>query len=307
MIEVKRYSNNYSFYLIYFFSVIIKFAMNKTYLIALLLSTLAGLSTLVGGFVTFFIKHNSLKFLSFGLGLSAGTMLFISLVDLYPEAFTLIRSQYGNKYLWLAIILFALGMLIAILIDYFIPDHIQSNMFSKQLGANEKNIDSSDNTINENAQIQLGKIGRAGLLTALAVAVHNFPEGLATFFMTAQNVALGIGIVFAIAIHNIPEGMAISIPVYQATHSKRKAFLYCFLSGMAEPIGGVIGFFIIKLLFPDMCIGILFALVAGIMTYISIDTLLPLSKDYDTGHYSISGVVVGTLIMGIAIIVMELY
>ena len=307
MILVKRNSNNYSFYLIYFFGVIIKFAMIKTYLFALLLSTLAGLSTLVGGFATFFIKKNSLKFLSFGLGLSAGTMLFISLVDLYPESYTLINKQMGQNYLWLAIILFAIGMLIAILIDYFIPDHIQANMFSKQIGANETNTDSSDSIVNENAEIQLGKIKRAGLLTALAVAIHNFPEGLATFFMTAQNVTLGIGIVFAIAIHNIPEGMAISIPVYQATHSKRKSFLYCFLSGMAEPIGGAIGFFVIKLLFPNLCIGILFALVAGIMTYISIDTLLPLSKDYDTGHYSISGVVIGMLIMGIAIIVLELY
>ena len=280
--------------------------MNSTYLIALFLSTLAGLSTLLGGFTTFFIKRNSLKFLSFGLGLSAGTMLFISLVDLYPEAFTLIKSQLGAKFLWLAIILFTFGMLIAALIDYFIPDHIQANMFSKQIGANELHIDSTDTKPDEHAEIHLGRIKRAGILTALAVAIHNFPEGLATFFMTAQNVTLGVGIVFAIAIHNIPEGMAISIPVYQATHSKRKSFLYCFMSGMAEPVGGVIGFFVIKALFPNMCIGILFALVAGIMTYISIDTLLPLSKDYDTGHYSISGVVMGILIMGIALVALEL-
>ncbi|MBR2069135.1 MAG: zinc transporter ZupT [Candidatus Gastranaerophilales bacterium] len=277
--------------------------MIKTYLIALFLSSLAGLSTLVGGFATFFIKRNSLKFLSFGLGLSAGTMIFISLVDLYPEASGLISKQMGNNFLWLTIILFTLGMLIAALIDYVIPDHIQANMFSKQIGANEKHIDSSDSKPDENAVIHLGKIKRAGLLTAIAVAIHNFPEGLATFFMTAQNFTLGIGIVLAIAIHNIPEGMAISIPVYQATHSKRKSFLYCFLSGMAEPLGGVLGFFVVKLLFPNMCIGILFALVAGIMTYIALDTLLPLSKDYDTGHYSISGVVAGILIMGFALVV----
>jgi len=280
--------------------------MNKTYIIALFLSSLAGLSTLLGGFTTFFIKRNSLKFLSFGLGLSAGTMLFISLVDLYPEAFTLIKAQLGVKYLWLAIILFTLGMLIAGLIDYFMPDHIQSSLFSKQMGANELHIDSTNSKPDENAEIHLGKIKRAGILTALAVAIHNFPEGLATFFMTAQNVTLGVGIVFAIAIHNIPEGMAISIPVYQATHSKRKSFFYCFVSGMAEPVGGVIGFFVVKALFPNMCIGILFALVAGIMTYISLDTLLPLSKDYDTGHYSISGVVMGILIMGIALVALQL-
>ncbi len=280
--------------------------MENSYLIALILSTLAGLSTVLGGFVTFFIKENSLKFLSFGLGLSAGVMLFISLVDLYPESCEMIKSQLGENYLFLAILFFAIGILTAVLIDYFIPDHLQSQMFTKQLGANEQHIDSTDCKEDENAIISIGKIKKAGILTAVVVAIHNLPEGLATFFLTAQDVMLGIGIVIAIAIHNIPEGMAISIPVYQATHSKRKAFLYSFLSGMAEPIGGIVGFVIIKSLFPNLCIGILFSLVAGIMTYISLDTLLPLSKDYDTGHYSISGVVIGLLIMGIALVLLEI-
>ncbi len=280
--------------------------MEQTYLTALILSTLAGLSTVLGGFVTFFIKENSLKFLSFGLGLSAGVMLFISLVDLYPESCEMIKNQMGENYLFLTVIFFAIGILTAVLIDYFIPDHLQSQMFTKQLGANEKHEDSTDCKEDENAVISIGKIKKAGILTAIVVAVHNLPEGLATFFLTAQNIMLGIGIVIAIAIHNIPEGMAISIPVYQATHSKRKAFLYSFLSGMAEPVGGVIGFVIIKTLFPTLCVGILFSMVAGIMTYISLDTLLPLSKDYDTGHYSISGVVLGLLIMGFALVLLEI-
>ncbi len=279
--------------------------MNKSYLTALLLSTLAGLSTVIGGFVTFFIKENSLKFLSFGLGLSAGVMLFISLVDLYPKSIEMLKTQMGENFVWLAIIFFALGILLAVLIDYFIPDHIQGQMFTKQIGANEKNIDSTDCAEDENAIISIGKIRKAGILTAIVVAVHNLPEGLATFFITAQDVMLGLGIIFAIAIHNIPEGMAISIPVYQATHSKRKAFWYSFLSGMAEPVGGVVGFVVIKSLFPNLCIGTLFALVSGIMTYISIDTLLPLSKDYDTGHYSISGVVLGLIIMGVTLIILD--
>jgi len=280
--------------------------MENNYLIALILSTIAGLSTVLGGVVTFFIKENSLKFLSFGLGLSAGVMLFISLVDLYPEACELIKTQMGHKFLWLAIIFFAIGILTAVLIDFFIPDHIQAQMFSKQIGANEKHVDSTDCAENTNAVISIGKIKRAGILTAIVVAIHNFPEGLATFFTASQNLALGLGIVFAIAIHNIPEGMAISIPVYQATHSKRQAFLYSFLSGIAEPIGGVVGFILIKLFFPNLCIGVLFALVAGTMTYISLDTLMPLSKDYDTGHYSISGIVLGLLIMGCALIILEM-
>lgn len=279
--------------------------MIKTYLLALILSTLAGLSTILGGVVTFFIKKDSLKLLSFGLGLSAGVMLFISLADLYPEAQEMIKNQMGESFLWLTVVSFALGILVAVLIDYFIPDHIQENMFDKQIGANEQNIDSTDCVKNENAIISIGKIKKAGITTAVVVAAHNFPEGLATFFTTTQNITLGLGIVFAIAIHNIPEGIAISIPVYQATHSKRKAFWYSFLSGMAEPVGGVIGFILIQTLFPNICLGILFALVAGIMTYISIDTLLPMSKSYDTGHYSISGVVLGLVIMGITMIFLD--
>ena len=279
--------------------------MENSYLIAFILSTIAGLSTVIGGFVTFFIKQNSLKFLSFGLGLSAGVMLFVSLVDLYPEATELIKTQMGQNLTWLSILCFGIGMLIAVLIDFFVPDHIQASMFTKQIGANEQHTDSTDCIEDENAIISIGKIKRAGIITAIVVALHNLPEGLATFTLAAQDVILSLGVIMAIAIHNIPAGMDISIPVYQATHSKRKAFLYSFLSGMAEPIGGVLGFLIIKTLFPNLCVGLLFALVAGIMTYISIDTLLPLSKDYDTGHYSISGVVLGLMIMGSALIILD--
>ena len=279
--------------------------MENSYLIAFILSTIAGLSTVIGGFVTFFIKQNSLKFLSFGLGLSAGVMLFVSLVDLYPEATELIKTQMGQNLTWLSILCFGIGMLIAVLIDFFVPDHIQASMFTKQIGANEQHTDSTDCIEDENAIISIGKIKRAGIITAIVVALHNLPEGLATFTLAAQDVILSLGVIIAIAIHNIPEGMAISIPVYQATHSKRKAFLYSFLSGMAEPIGGVLGFLIIKTLFPNLCVGLLFALVAGIMTYISIDTLLPLSKDYDTGHYSISGVVLGLMVIGITLILLD--
>lgn len=279
--------------------------MENQYLIAFILSTLAGLSTVLGGFVTFFIKHNSLKFLSFGLGLSAGVMLFISLVDLYPESMETVKNQLGENSLWFSVLFFAIGILMAVLIDYFVPDHLEGQMFTKQMGANELCEDSTNCPKDDNAVISIGKIKRAGILTAIVVAIHNLPEGLATFFTTAQDVMLGLGIVVAIAIHNIPEGMAISIPVYQATHSKRKAFLYSFMSGMAEPIGGVFGFVIIKTFFPNLCIGFLYALVAGIMTYISLDTLLPLSKDYDTGHYSISGTVIGLLIMGCALVILH--
>ena len=124
----------------------------ENYLTAFIFSAIAGISTVIGGFVTFFIKTNSLKYLSFGLGLSAGVMLFVSLVDLYPESAELIKTQMGDNFAWLAILFFGIGILLAVLIDFFVPDHIQETMFSKQIGANEKHIDSTDCKENENAR-----------------------------------------------------------------------------------------------------------------------------------------------------------
>ena len=138
----------------------------ENYITALIFSTIAGLSTVIGGLVTFFIKGNSLKFLSFGLGLSAGVMLFVSLADLYPEACEMIKAQMGSNSAWLAVLFFGFGILTAVLIDFFIPDHIQASMFTKQIGANEAHIDSTDCAENENAEITIGKVKRAGLLTA---------------------------------------------------------------------------------------------------------------------------------------------
>ena len=169
------------------------------YLTALIFSTMAGLSTVLGGLVTFFIRKNSLKFLSFSLGLSAGVMLFISLGDLYSHSSEMIKEQMGANLGWLSILCFGIGILIAVLIDFFIPDHLQASMFTKQIGANEQHIDSTDCTEDENAVISIGKVKRAGIITAIVVALHNLPEGLATFTLASQDVMLGLGIVFAIA------------------------------------------------------------------------------------------------------------
>lgn len=269
--------------------------MENIYLTALALSTIAGLSTVLGSFIMFFIRRESMRTLSLGLGFSAGVMIFVSLVELLPKASLSVIEAFGPQKNWITLVCFAAGILIAVLIDYFTPDHIEDAAFVKQVNDN-MHIDSplSDKQTKNNLK-------KAGLVTALAVTIHNFPEGLTTFFATTTSLKLGLTVVFAIAIHNIPEGIAISLPVYQATGSKRKAFYYTFLSGMAEPLGGVIGFLLIKFLFPEMTIGIMFALIAGIMTYISFDTLLPLSREYDTGHYSITGVVLGMLTVGLGI------
>lgn len=279
----------------------------KIYLLALLFSTIAGLSTLVGGSVAFFVKRNSMKMLSVGLGFSAGVMIFISLTQLLAEGSELIKEAFGKNQDWITLVAFACGILLAILIDYLIPDHIQEKVDFGDKSDDKLIIDSVEEEVREGifkTPEQIMKIKRAGLTTAVALAIHNFPEGLTTFFATTADIKLGLSIVVAIALHNIPEGIAVAVPIYHATGSRLKAFKYCLFAGLAEPLGGVVGFSLIHFLFPNLTIGVMYATIAGIMTYISFDTLLPLSRKYDTAHYSITGVVLGMLLMGFGIYVL---
>ena len=143
---------------------------------------------------------------------------------------------------------------------------------------------------------------RLGVFTALAIAIHNFPEGIATFVSAFQDPSIAIPIVAAIAIHNIPEGIAVSVPIYQATGSRQKAFLYSFLSGLAEPIGALLGWLILIPIMSDMVYGIIFAGVAGIMVFISIDELLPASREYGEHHLSMYGLIAGMIVMAASLL-----
>lgn len=258
----------------------------KTYLLPLILTLFAGMSTLVGGFITFFIKRNNLKALSIGLGFSAGVMVYVSLSELVPNSEIMLRSYYnliGAKAMTFGGFLF--GVIIAMLIDYFIPDHIEEDFLSNSKRTKERH-----------------KIKRAGLITALAVTLHNFPEGMATFLVSSQDLVLGIPVAIAIAIHNIPEGIAIALPIFQATGKKRQAVLYSFLSGISEPIGGLIGIILLKTIMPAQSIGTMTAAISGIMVYLSFDTLLPLAREYGENHHVIIGIVAGMLIMSFSLI-----
>lgn len=246
------------------------------YKLALLMSLLAGLATVLGGVFTFFVKRDNLKGLSVGLGFSAGVMIFLSFADILQSSEKMLKSFFPTHYQWLVLGGFLAGTLTAILIDYFIPDHIDEDLFTQ-----------GDNCAHHH------KIKRAGLLTAIAICIHNFPEGMATFFVATQDVTLGISVAIAIALHNIPEGIAVALPIYHATGKKRLAIWYSFLSGISEPIGALIGLFALHYFLPAAAIGILFSAVAGIMVYISFDTLLPLSREYGDGHYSIFGIMSG--------------
>ncbi len=258
----------------------------KAYILPLILTLFAGMSTLLGGFITFFVKRNNLKALSVGLGFSAGVMVYISLCELMNEAPQMLNGGYGTvTSKALAFGGFFAGIIIAILIDYFVPDHIESDFLSTSKRCHQKH-----------------QIRRAGLITAIAVTLHNFPEGMATFLVSTQDIMLGIPVAIAIAIHNIPEGIAIALPIFHATGKKRLAILYSFVSGISEPIGGLIGVLLLKTIMPAQSIGIMTAAVAGIMVYISFDTLLPLAREYGENHHVIIGIVSGMLIMGLGLI-----
>jgi Predicted divalent heavy-metal cations transporter len=254
------------------------------------LTALAGLSTGIGSAIAFFTKKTNKKFLSVSLGFSAGVMIYVSMIEIFTKAQESLQEAMGKKSGAIAtVIAFFMGMLLIGLIDKLIP--------KKDNPHEIKNIDGELTT-----QSDKNKLMRTGLFTALAVAIHNFPEGLATFISAMQNPTLAIPIVIAIAIHNIPEGIAVSIPVYYATGDKKKAFLYSFASGLSEPIGAAVGYLILMPFMNDIVYGLLFAGVAGIMVFISLDKLLPTTREYGEHHLSIYGLVAGMGIMAISLL-----
>ncbi len=258
----------------------------ENYGIALLLTLFAGLTTAIGGGIAFVVKKNNLKALSVGLGFSAGVMIFLSFNEIIPEAGQMLSVNFPNDYNWIVYAGFIIGIAVAILIDYFLPDHIDT-----------------EELLNPDApRANRRKLKRAGLFTAVAICVHNFPEGMATFLTTTQNITLGLSVALAIAIHNIPEGIAVALPMYHVTGKKRYAMLYAALSGITEPIGALVGMFIFSLFLPQILVGALMAAVAGIMIYIAFDTLLPLAKEYGDWHLSMIGIVSGILFIWLSLI-----
>ncbi len=273
------------------------FSINSI-MFALSLTMLAGLSTGIGSFTAFFAKRTNFKFLSFSLGFSAGVMIYVSFAEIFPHALEVLTDALGEKHgNYITVLFFFIGIIFIAVIDRIIPSF--ENPHELPAISEIRGIKA------ENAEMPAtAKLHRMGIFTALAIAIHNFPEGLATFLVAAKDPALGITIAIAIAIHNIPEGIAVSVPIYYATGSKKKAFRYSFLSGMAEPVGAVIGFLILLPFINDIIFGILFSAVAGIMVFISIDELLPSAQQYGEHHLSIYGLVLGMMVMAASLIMM---
>lgn len=255
------------------------------------LTLLAGLSTGIGSLMAFVSKKFNPKFLSAALGVSAGVMIYVSFVEIFPKAQASLTLYYGAKAgQWYTLLAFFAGIALIALIDFLVPSY--ENPHEMKFVNLEENKDALPDD---------KKLMRMGVFSAVAIAIHNFPEGLATFMAAMKEPALGISIAIAIAIHNIPEGVAVSVPIYYATKSRKKAFIYSFLSGLAEPVGAIIGFVLLRSILNDAAFGMVFAAVAGIMVYISLDELLPTAEEYGEHHIAIIGLIVGMLIMGISL------
>ena len=267
--------------------------LNENVWIALGLTLFAGLATGVGSALAFFTKRTNTRFLSLALGFSAGVMLYVSFIEIFFKAKDSLVAASGKiTGTWITVVSFFCGILLIGIIDKLVPSFENPHEIRNVEEMKKKNR--SDD--------REQKLLRMGTFTALAIAIHNFPEGLATFAATLSDPALGISIAVAIAIHNIPEGISVSVPIYYATGSKRKAFYYSFLSGVAEPVGAVIGYAILLNFFNDFIFGILFAGVAGIMVFISLDELLPSAQKYGEHHLSIYGLVLGMAVMAVSLL-----
>lgn len=260
--------------------------------LALLLTLFAGLSTGIGGAMALLSKKVNTRFLSLALGFSAGVMVYVSFMDILPKGQEALVKVHGpSAGSWMAIAAFFAGMAAIAIIDRVIPE---DNNPHHPCPADQ--IDCPPEVPGEKG------LQRMGILAALSIAIHNFPEGLATFAATLQDPQMGTAIAFAIAIHNLPEGIAVAVPIFYATKSRGKAFFYALLSGASEPVGALLGYLLLRPFFNDVILGLLFAFVAGIMVFISLDELLPTARAYAEEHLAIYGTMLGMAVMAISLL-----
>jgi len=266
-------------------------------IIAFSLTLFAGLSTGIGSALAFFAKRTNTKFLTLSLGFSAGVMIYVSFVEILAKSRVALSGEFGDKLgNFYAALAFFGGILIIALIDKLIPSFENPHEVRK--------IEAISDFSQAKDDIKSKKLLKMGVFSAIVIAIHNFPEGLATFVSTLNEPSLGIPITIAISIHNIPEGIAVSIPIFYATGSKRKAFKYSFLSGLAEPAGALIGFLILLPFMNDIIFGVLFGAVAGIMVFISLDELLPTAEEYGEHHIAVYGLISGMALMAGSLILL---
>jgi len=299
--------------------------MTEAVWIAFGLTLFAGMATGIGSIIAFTAKRTDYRFLSVATGFSAGVMLYVAFVEIFLKGTEALVARYGDYWgHWVNAASFFGGMLLIGLIDNLIPaaenpheTHSEAEM--RPLHDPAAPLPGSPKTTEARPRPQSAELGdhhhklmRMGLFTAIAIGIHNFPEGLATFLAALQDPGLGVAIAVAVALHNIPEGISVSVPIFYATGNRRKAFFYSFASGVAEPVGAVIAYLALRLvvggsagMVPSEVMGVLFGGVAGIMVYISLDELLPTSRAYGRGHDSLLGLVAGMVVMAVSLLLMK--
>lgn len=271
--------------------------MDGALLLAFAVTLGAGLATGIGSAIAFFAKTTNKSFFAISIGFSAGVMIYLSFVEILPKA-TYYLAEYFSEVQAAAFAAAALvgGLVLMAIIDALVPSgaNPHENTQVELLGKSPETSDQSKALL------------RMGVFVALAIAIHNFPEGLATFLLVLDDPQIGIALAIAVAMHNIPEGIAVSVPVYYATGSKLKAFRLSFLSGLAEPAGAVIGYLILAQFLNHLVLGVIFAMVAGVMIFLAIDTLLPTARNSARGHLTVYGVIAGIAVMAASLVLLRL-
>ncbi|TQR30355.1 zinc transporter ZupT [Campylobacter sp. MIT 99-7217] len=287
---------------------------------AFLLASFAGFSTIIGAAIVFLSKRKNLEMLSIGLGFSAGVMIYISFMEILPEALNDFKSIYnGILGDLIGIFCFFIGIILSALVDKLIPENLSKQKNEeeiKELPLNQEALDFCSQyysdvfqktcaVYEEQKQLKNKALHKTGIFVAIAIALHNFPEGFATFMSGLENLSFGIMIAIAVAIHNIPEGMAVSLPIYHATNDKKKAFIYSALSGLTEPLGALVCAFLLLPFLSPLVLAVCFAIIAGIMVYIAFDELLPAARIYGEAHHCLYGLLAGMALMAVSLILLS--
>ena len=276
------------------------------------LTLFAGLATGIGSLIACMAKRTNYRFLSISTGFSAGVMLYVSFVEIFIKGVDALTDTYGDYWgHWVNTGAFFAGMLLIGLIDTLIPAAENPHEIHTEAETRAIKTEEVPKAYMREHGLEEKKLMRLGLFTAVAITIHNFPEGLATFLAALEDPALGVAIAIAIALHNIPEGISVSVPIYYATGSRLKAFWYSLTSGLSEPVGALVAYLALLFVFggrdgvvPPQVMGVLFSGVAGIMVYISLDELLPTSKAYGKGHDSLIGLVTGMGVMALSLLLL---
>lgn len=276
--------------------------MDSALLLAFAVTLGAGLATGIGSTIAFFAKTTNKGFFAVSMGFSAGVMIYLSFVEILPKASEYIARETST----VQAAAIAAGALVAGLVLMAIIDALVPSGANPHENTNVELLGESETQLPGTEEMQSKALLRMGVFVALAIAIHNFPEGLATFLLVLDDPQIGIALAIAVAMHNIPEGIAVSVPVYYATKSRLKAFRLSFLSGLAEPAGAVIGYLILAQFLNDFVLGVIFAMVAGVMVFLAIDTLLPTARNSARGHLTVYGVIAGMAVMATSLVLLRL-